>query len=46
MIHSRNLTSHSYNPALAEEIALIANQYDKELQSLQQKLRRRAEQIR
>ena len=47
MIRSRNLTSHTYNPALAEEIAqLIATQYGKELQSLQQELRRRAEQIR
>ena len=47
MIRSRNLTSHTYNPALAEEIAqLIANQYGKELQSLQQELRRRAEQSR
>ena len=45
MIRSRNLTSHTYNPALAEEIAqLIANQYGKELQNLQQELRRRAEQ--
>ena len=47
MIRSRNLTSHTYNPALAEEIAqLIANQYGKELQSLQQELRRRAQQSR
>ena len=47
MIRSRNLTSHTYNPALAEEIAqLVTNQYGKELQSLQQELRRRAEQIR
>ena len=47
MIRSRNLTSHTNNPALAEEIAqLIANQYGKELQSLQQELRRRAEQSR
>ena len=47
MIRSRNLTSHTYNPALAEEIAqLIATQYGKELQSLQQELRRRAEQSR
>ena len=47
MIQDRNLTSHTYNPALAEEIAqLIANQYGKELQSLQQELRRRAEQNR
>ena len=47
MIRSHNLTSHTYNPALAEEIAqLIATQYGKALQSLQQELRRRAEQIR
>ena len=47
MIRSRNLKSHTYNPALAEEIAqLIANQYGKELQGLQQELRRRAEQSR
>ena len=47
MIRSRNLTSHTYNPALAEEIAqLIANQYGKELKSLQQELRSRAEQNR
>ncbi|QNJ24597.1 hypothetical protein SynSYN20_00237 [Synechococcus sp. SYN20] len=47
MIRSRNLTSHTYNPALAGEIAqLIANQYGKELQSLQQELRRRAEECR
>ena len=47
MIQDRNLTSHTYNPALAEEIAqLIANQYGKELQSLQQELRRRAEECR
>ena len=47
MIRSRNLTSHTYNPALAEEIAqLIATQYGKELQGLQQELRRRAEQSR
>ena len=47
MIRSRNRTSQTYNPALAEEIAqLIATQYGKELQSLQQKLRRRAEQSR
>ena len=45
MIRSRNLTSHTYSPALAEEIAqLIATQYGKELQSLHQELRRRAEQ--
>ena len=47
MIRSRNLTSHTYNPALAEEITqLIVTQYGKELQSLQQELRRRAGQIR
>ena len=47
MIRSRNLTSHTYNSALAEEITqLIANQYGMELQSLQQELRRRAEQCR
>ena len=47
MIRSRNLTSHTYNPALAEEIAqLITNQYGKELQRLQQELRKRSEQIR
>ena len=45
MIRSRNFTSHTYNPALAEEIArLIATQYGKELKCLQQELRRRAEQ--
>jgi nucleotidyltransferase substrate binding protein (TIGR01987 family) len=45
MIRSRNLTSHTYNPALAQKITqLIANQYGKELQRLQQELRRRAEQ--
>jgi hypothetical protein len=47
MIRSRNLTSHTYNPALADEIThLIATQYGKELQGLQQELRRRAEQSR
>ena len=47
MIRSRNLTSRTYNPGLAEEIAqLIANQYSKELQGLQQELRRRAKQSR
>ena len=45
MIRSRNLTSHTYNPALAQEIAhLIANQYGRELLGLQKELRRRAEQ--
>ena len=43
----RNLTNHTHKPALAEEIAqLIATQYGKELQSVQQELRRRAEQSR
>ena len=47
MIRCRNLTTHTYNPALAEEIAqLITNQYGKELKGLQQELRRRAEQSR
>ncbi|MDB4486168.1 nucleotidyltransferase substrate binding protein [Synechococcus sp. AH-707-B22] len=47
MIRSRNLTSHTYNPAIAEEIKqLIFTQYGKELQNLQQELRKRAEQIR
>ena len=47
MIRSRSLTSHTYNPALTEEITqLIVTQYGKELQNLQQELRRRAEQIR
>ena len=47
MIRSLNLTSHTYNPALAKKIAqLIATQYGKELQNLQQELRRRAEQSR
>ena len=47
IIRSRNLTSHTYNPALAEEIAqLIINQYGRELRGLQQELRRRAEKSR
>jgi nucleotidyltransferase substrate binding protein (TIGR01987 family) len=47
MIRSRNLTSHTYNPALAGEIAqLNTNQYGKELQGLQQELHRRSEQSR
>ena len=45
MIRSRNLTSHTYNPALAEEVSnLVVSQYGNELQGLQQELRRRAEQ--
>lgn len=36
MIRSRNLTSHTYNPALAQEIAgLIVNQYGPALVELQ-----------
>ena len=47
MISSCNITSRTYNPALAEEITqLIVTQYGKELQNLQQELRRRAERIR
>ncbi len=46
MIRSRNLTSHTYNPALAEEIAqLITSRYANELKALQRELRRRGEQI-
>ena len=46
MIRSRNLTSHTYNPALAEEIAqLITSRYANELKDLQRELRRRGEQI-
>lgn len=43
MIRSRNLTSHTYNPAIAREIAdLIVSQYIDALQALQQELQRRA----
>jgi nucleotidyltransferase substrate binding protein (TIGR01987 family) len=43
MIRSRNLTSHTYNPALAEEIAgLIVMQYAPALQELQSTMQRRA----
>ena len=43
MIRSRNLTSHTYNPALALEIAnLIVSQYADALQALQRELQRRA----
>ena len=46
MIRSRNLTSHTYNPALAHEIAaLISERYAQELTSLQQELRRRADRL-
>ncbi len=45
MIRSRNLTSHTYNPALAEEIAdLIVELYAPALQELQSTLQRRAAQ--
>jgi len=44
MIRSRNLTSHTYNPALAHEIAeLIQRSYAPALQSLQQELLARAQ---
>ena len=46
MIRSRNLTSHTDNPALAHEIAaLISERYAQELTSLQQELRRRADKL-
>ncbi len=45
MIRSRNLTSHTYNPALAQEIAgLIVELYAPVLQVLQSTLQRRAAQ--
>ena len=44
MIRSRNLTSHTYNPALAHEIAeLIQRSYAPALQGLQQELLARAQ---
>jgi len=44
MIRSRNLTSHTYNPALAHEIAeLIQRSYAPALQGLQQELLSRAQ---
>ena len=44
MIRSRNLTSHTYNPALAHEIAeLIERSYAPALQGLQQELLARAQ---
>ena len=47
LIRSRHLPRPTHNPALTEEITqLIVTQYGKELQNLQQELRRRAEQIR
>ena len=45
MIRSRNLTSHTYNPALAQEIAeLIVERYAPALQELQISMERRARQ--
>lgn len=45
MIRSRNLTSHTYNPELAHEIAeLIVRDYAPALEALQRELQRRAEQ--
>jgi nucleotidyltransferase substrate binding protein (TIGR01987 family) len=43
MIRSRNLTSHTYNPGLAQEIAgLIVERYAPALQELQSTMQRRA----
>ncbi len=43
MIRSRNLTSHTYNPALAQEIAgLIVERYAPALQELQNTMQQRA----
>ena len=43
MIRSRNLTSHTYNPALARDIAeLILHRYGPALQALQDEMTRRA----
>ncbi len=45
MIRSRNLTSHTYNPALAKEIAtLIIDRYAPELAILQQLMQARSAQ--
>jgi hypothetical protein len=45
MIRSRNLTSHTYNPELAHELAaLIERDYAPALEALQRELQRRAEQ--
>ena len=45
MIRSRNLTSHTYNPALAREIAtLIVESYSPALQELQTTMQSRAKQ--
>ena len=43
MIRSRNLTSHTYNPALAQDIAgLIVERYAPALQELQSTMQQRA----
>ncbi len=45
MIRSRNLISHTYNPALAQEIAgLIVERYTPALQELQSNMQGRAAQ--
>ncbi|WP_255111216.1 HI0074 family nucleotidyltransferase substrate-binding subunit [Synechococcus sp. RedBA-s] len=45
MIRSRNLTSHTYNPSLAHEIAvLIVETYGLELQALHDEMAERARQ--
>jgi nucleotidyltransferase substrate binding protein (TIGR01987 family) len=45
MIRSRNLTSHTYNPALAQEIAgLIVERYAAALQELERAMQQRAAQ--
>ena len=44
MIRSRNLTSHTYNPSVAQDIAaLIRERYAQELTALQHEFRRRAD---
>jgi len=45
MIRSRNLTSHTYNPALAQETAgLIVERYAAALQDLERAMQQRAAQ--
>lgn len=45
MIRSRNLTSHTYNPSLVHEIAvLIVETYGLELQALHEEMAQRARQ--
>ncbi len=45
MIRSRNLTSHTYNPSLAQQIAgLILGKYGAELQALHDEMAERARQ--